>query len=156
LNATFSSWPRGGGPGIRGQIHKGAGPLADLPVEQATKFELVVNRGGRPDGWRHDQSGPLPDLKLSRSHLAGFDLVSRPRQATRFHRQVPGFTTGRNRDNRLDSLNRAVQEREEKARAERDAADGRGLAAKEAVRKAPDEACERDQDQIKKSAPLFA
>jgi hypothetical protein len=50
--------------------------------------------------------------------------------------------------NRLGSLDRAVQEREEKARAEREAAERRGLAAKEAVRKAPDEACERDQDRL--------
>jgi hypothetical protein len=27
-----------------------------------------------PDGWRHNQAGPLPDLKLSRLLLAGFDL----------------------------------------------------------------------------------
>jgi hypothetical protein len=49
---------------------------------------------------------------------------------------------------RLDSLDRAVQEREEKARAEREAEQRRGLAAKEAMRKAPDEACERDQDRL--------
>jgi hypothetical protein len=54
-----------------------AGPSSTPCPAGALKFH--GDTGVAPDGWRHNQSGPLPDLKLSRLLLACFDLVGRYR-----------------------------------------------------------------------------
>jgi Caspase domain len=124
--------------------------LAKLIQAEGARAQPAGAGGSGADLHREPAAPPQPSGPSSEERRA-WDRIKDTSDRAKlrdFIVKYPASPLAETAKKRMDSLDRAVQEREEKARAERDAAQRRGLAAKEAVRQAPDEACERDQDRL--------